>query len=246
MTLLLLFFSILAGADDFSTERYCFQGPELAAKGQGRFQQIKVPSDRDSLEGACLVVVMRPHRRELIQKYLLSLYPDLQIVFSSAEASREPCRLRIEKYRSKTNATVGGGLTENGASVSATQQVGSANDVVNVETLGAFEFSLNNYMAKGSCQYITPKQYRIVLELRKTPRQVIFTGTEQAREELPVEQGLGLIKTELQLGVGQKVNVADLLKENNANAKALDLKDGASIQTTQGAEEESVFLMLQP
>ncbi len=245
MTLLLLFFSLFAAADELSTERYCFRGPEAAVKGRGSFQQIKVPSDQDSLEGACLVVVMRPHRRELIQKYLLSLHPDLQIAFSSAEASRESCRLRIEKFRTKSSATVSGGLSPTGASLSTTQQLGSANEVLNFETLGAFEFSVNDYLAKGSCQYITPKHYRVVLELRKTPRPVINTGADQTNKELPPDQESSVIKTEIQLSEGQKVNVADLVKANKVNEATVDIKEGARINKEQGDNAESVFLMLQ-
>ncbi len=245
MTLLLLFFSLFASADDLSTERYCYRSPEAALRGRDRFNQIKVLSDQDSLEGPCLIVVMRPHRRELIQKYLLSLYPELQITFSSAEVSREPCRLRVEKFRAKKSDTVSGGVSPSGASLSASEQMGTANEILNIETLGAFEFSFNDFLAKGSCQYITPKQYRIVLELRKSPRPMMNTGIDQANKELPPDQESGVIKTELQLIPGQKVNVAHLVKGTSANKATLNIKEGSAIISEQGQQEETVFLMIQ-
>jgi hypothetical protein len=249
MVVLLLLFSLAEAAEELLSERYCFSGSEVAWGAQVRFGKIKVPSDQDSLDDACLVVQMRPHRRELIQKYLLSLYPDLRVAFSTADVPREPCKLRIEKVGAKSLNRVQGSASADAVAVGADRRTEAGTEVMEIETLDDFAFSVNQSEVKGTCRYLTPKRYGIVLEVRKNPKPAVPAGLLPGQivvlNEPPPDQETSVLKTVVQLSPGEKVNVGEILRKSEGRDGSIDLGPGPKLDAVQEDSNETVFLMLQ-
>jgi hypothetical protein len=239
MFILLLLFATLASADDMSSEKYCFPSAAQSAVAKQKFSMIQVPSDTATTDGNCLVIQMRPHRRELIQKYILSSVLGASVSFSSAEIQREICKLKVEKEKMKESEKTNIDVNQN-LEVAASNTQGTINETMQIETMGEFEFSVDQDQIKGTCLSRNSNRYEIVLEVRKNPRPIISPFITQP----PPDQEISVLKTQLLLSRGERIEVGNILKELKNKDNKVDINPTLNIETASQNTLEKVFLSI--
>lgn len=248
MLILPLLFSLIAVAEENSSERYCFSNQNEALVAQSKFKAgLQVPSDSVNLEENCLMIQMRPHRRELVQRYFLSTFPSTQITFSSAEVKRDPCLLKIEKVRKDSNSGTNIDISQN-SSIMHSQKKQTAGETFQVQTLKEFELSVDQNEIKGECRYINPNRYEITLEVAKKPKPLIPTdlppGTIVTISEMPQDQKTSVLKTTLQLNRGEKIDVGSVISKLDDESNSADISPKLENETSSQILQERVFLSL--
>lgn len=210
---------------------------------------IQVPSDVVNLDDNCVVIQMRHHRRELIQRFMIQNFPDLTIAFSSEDIRRSPCKLKIETEKNKTTENLNIDFEKNSADVIRIDTKAVEKDEMMIETLSDFEFTVNQDNIEGSCRYITADRYEISLKVSKNSRPLVQenlpTGTVVIiNQPLPDKETLKL-KTILQLNRGDRILVGDVLKSLRDGQNKMDIKPAVSYETSGQNSFEKVFLSLQ-
>lgn len=245
--ILLLFTNLVFSDDDFSAEKYCFNGTTEAAHAETKFSAISVNSDKVKRDDACLVVQMRPHRRELIQRYFRSSYPNVQVSFSSAEAKREPCRLKVEKIKSSLADATSVGINSD-LTASLENKNLSATEEMQIETLGEFELTIDQDQVKGHCRSINATRYDITLEVRKNSRPLVpFNlppGSVVVINSRPEPQETSALKTQLQLSQGEKIEIGEIVRSINIKERKVDINPDLKHETANKNYSEKVFLSL--
>ena len=242
-------FIVSVFAQDNSFERYCYSSASEMRSSHVKAKAIFVPSDQVSEDGNCLVIQMRPHRRELIQSYLRNINPNVSISFSSADIRREPCKLKVEKVSEVTLKKTTGGIDEFGAAVS-TQETKSNNlETMQITTLNDFELMVNYESIKGVCRYITATRYEISLEVKKDPKPLLpptSPGTIVVvnSKELPPPQSTSKLQTTLQLNQGDRIEIGSIVKDLREKSGSINLPVEAQGTNQDGANLEKVFLTL--
>lgn len=247
MFIMLLLFSTLSFAEDMASEKYCFSVSPLVA--QKKFSGIQVPSDVVTIDENCLVIQMRPHRRELIQRYMLSSIPGARVAFSSEDLQREPCKLKVEKVKSKNKDTINVDLNQQSGSISQTESTGSANETMDIQTLKDFELTVDQDQVKGTCRYINQNRYEIALEVRKNIKPIVPValppGTIVVMNQPPPDQETGILQTQIQLSRGERIELGGVIKKANGKDRTVDIKPEFNIETSDQNSSEKVFLSLQ-
>lgn len=247
MLIMLLLFSNLSFAEDMSSEKYCFSTSPVIA--QKKFSAIQVPSDVVTVDENCLVIQMRPHRRELIQRYMLSSIPGARVAFSSEDIQREPCKLKVEKIKTKKSESFDIGLNQQSGSISQTDTSANANETMDIQTLKDFELTVDQDQVKGTCRYINQNRYEIALEVRKNIKPVVPValppGTIVVMNQPPPDQETGVIQTQIQLSRGERIELGGVIKKANGKDRNVDIKPEFNIETSDQNSTEKVFLSLQ-
>lgn len=246
MMLWLLLFISLVWADESVVEKYCFPSLSSMNKARSRLEAIRVPSDRVIKDDNCLVVTMRPHRRELIQSYLRSGDPDFSITYSSEEIRREPCRLKIEKVKNFAREDLTGQAGKN-SEISSTTTNGKGNEVFQVQTLKDFELSVDQDSIQGECRFITPQRYQIKLTVKKEAKPIIPPvppGTIVIVNTPPPDQKTMLLETQLQLHKGERVEVGSIVTELKNKSHEVNSSPEVKGEKAKALSTEKVFLSI--
>lgn len=248
MTLLLLF-PLFVFAEDMASEKYCFSSLSGAQLAQKKFSAIQVNSDVATIDDNCLVVQMRPHRRELIQRYILSSAPGATVVYSSAEVRSETCKLKVEKIKNEQSDNLNVDVSKQIARADKTEFKGTASEVMQIDTLNEFRLSYNEDEILGNCRYITPDRYEIKIEVRKNPKPVVPVnlppGTVVVMNTPPPDQKTMALQTELQLTRGERIEVGDLIRKINDKEESISVSPSLTIKKVHQNASEKVFLSLQ-
>jgi hypothetical protein len=247
MLIMLLLFSGLALAEDMSSEKYCFNSSALLA--QKKISAILVPSDTMTVDENCLVIQMRPHRRELIQKYILSSIPGARVAFSSEDLRREPCKLRVEKIKKKLIEKRDLAVGDQSASFADTDSSANQTETMDIQTLKDFELTVDQDQVKGSCRYINQNRYEITLEVRKNLKPIVpipvTPGTIVVMNQAPPDQETSVFQTMVQLSRGDKIDLGGVIKNTNYEDRVVDVKPEFKLETTDQNSSEKVFLSMQ-
>lgn len=238
LLLLTLFLPCVLYASSF--ERYCFSSKEEAHRAQKSLENIKAPVDSVNLEANCLVVSTSERRVEIIQKYLLKIYPTMSITFSSSDTKKDECLIKVEKEtvstQNRNRLGVQKTVTFGNASISSSKKEISSIRVTSGED---FKLSYDEQTLVGNCRYISPMKYEIKFSLLFTPKEVnpYDPSTYKQKEGTSVS-------TSLVLSAGQRVNVASIASKLNDEAKELKLLPHVKIKTESGNKKTNVFLFL--
>ena len=228
-----------------SSEKYCFGTTERAVLAKEKLFRILLPSDKVTSDEDCLIVMMSEHRRELIQKYILSVAPDMKITFSSAEIKKDPCHLKVEKKGSgnQENSSIDASALE--VKVSQTYKAKEKSEIYYIQTLKEFElqFDLNSII--GICRSITPERYEITLKLKKSIQPLSPALPANIIQSPPPEQEHFEIITTLQLQRGESINVGEVINENKKKNKEINLSPSLRIEEEHKQVKETVFLSIQ-
>lgn len=247
MMFMLLLFTGLAFADDMSSEKYCFSSSMLVA--QKKLAAIQVPSDVVTVDENCLVVQMRPHRRELIQRYILSSVPGASVVFSSEDLRREPCKLKVEKIKKKTSDSTNIGFNNQIPTASQTETSGTQNETMDIQTLKDFELTVDQSQIRGTCKYINQNRYEIALEVRKNLKPIVPVvlppGSVVVANPPPADQETGVLQTQIQLSRGERIDLGGVVKKADGKNHTVDIKPELKLETSDQDSSEKVFLSLQ-
>lgn len=235
---LLLLFSVLSFAEDTSTEKYCFSSGLQALQARQKYKAIEVGSDTVTVDENCLVLQMRPHRREIIQRYILSIFAGAQLTFSSESARRDPCRLKVEKMKTFHSKNVNGQINKTGLSLEEKSTHQNASEISQIQTLKEFELTVNQDQIKGTCRNITPDRYEITLEVRKNPKPILV---ETVR---PQDQETMVIQTQLQLTRGERIEVGSIIRKESDKNRQVKISPEGTIDSMNQQESEKVFLSL--
>lgn len=246
---MLLLFPLIVLAEDMASEKYCFSslsGVQLAHK---KFSAIQVNSDVATIDDNCLVIQMRPHRRDLIQRYILSSAPGASVVFSSEEVRRDPCKLKVEKIKSEKKDSTVVDVSKLSAGAHQNEFTGNASEVMQIDTLNEFRLSYNEDEIVGNCRYITPDRYEIKIEVRQNPKPIVPAnlppGTVVVVNTPPPDQKTMVLQTELQLARGERIEVGDLIRKTNNKEQSIDFNPSLTIKNGHQNASEKVFLSLQ-
>lgn len=244
---MLLLFSSLSFADEMSSEKYCFSIP--VSDAQKKFSAIQVQSDVVTPVDNCLVIQMRPHRRELIQRYMLSTIPGASVSFSSEDVRREPCKLKVEKIKTKSAATNEVGFDNKSPTLTQSDTTGSSSETMSIQTLKDFELTVDQDQVKGSCRFINQNRYEIALEVRKNFKPIIPValppGNIVVVNQAPPDQETGVLQTQIQLSRGEKIELGGLIKNAEGKQRIVDINPSLNIETSDQESLEKVFLSLQ-
>ncbi len=249
MWLLLVFFSLSSLGEDFASEKYCFNSPQVALKARAKFAGIQVPSDSVNTDDSCLLVTMKPHRRELIQRFFRSEYPDLSIPFSSAEIKRDPCHLQVEKEKLINGETTEVGANENQILLNRTNTNGNANETMEIQTLKEFLLTVDQDEIKGECRTITPQRYEISITVSKNPKPLVQAnlppGTVVVINTPPPPQETATLSTQIQLMKGERIELGSVVKNLRDKNHQVDLDPSIEATKVQRSATEKVWLSLQ-
>lgn len=245
--MLALFTTLTLADEDFSSERYCFSSPAKSLEAKRRFEAMQVPSDKVTLDEKCLVVQMRSHRRELIQKYLIGLYPEVRVEFSSAELKRDPCRLKIQKVKQKSNTTTSTDLDLAPTFESATHETDESEEI-KIETIKDFAFVFGQEEVKGQCQFIRSDRYQITIRLQKHPVPLVPVnlppGSVVTIAPPPANQETSFLETQVELRRGEKIELGNLIRDLKNKDQNIDINPSLKIETTSNSLSEKAFLSL--
>lgn len=238
MILWLALFTSLLRADDMTTEKFCLSSPLEAAQAQKYIASITVPVDRVEKSESCLIVSTRPHRRELLQKFMLAQYPHMAVSFSSEETKRDPCELKVEKVGAKKSegTKVDVGLP---TGASAQQAEASSTETMHITTLKDFELSFDQEKILGQCRYITPNSYEITIAVLKEPK------IQPHPTIRPVDQETSALRTTVQLMKGNRIEIGSLLRELKNKSHEVGVPAKAHMQDDVRNLEERIFLSIQ-
>lgn len=248
MLICLLLFTSLAFAEDQSSERYCFSSPREAVMAEQKFNAIKVSSDVVARDESCLVIQMYPHRRELIQRYILSVYPSAQIAFSSQEIKSDPCKLKIEKEKTEEANEKQVFLGEN-STLGAQTKKSTGKETFFIQTLKEFELTVDQDQVKGECRSITPTRYEISLEVKKNPKPIYPESLPHNSVVIlnapPPDQKTSALKTTLQLNQGERIDIGSVLKKLKNDSHAVNAQPEGQVEAASQINAEKVFLSLE-
>ncbi|HXH76435.1 MAG TPA: hypothetical protein VNJ08_15795 [Bacteriovoracaceae bacterium] len=234
----LFFFTALLFAEDDSVEKYCFRSPTQMERAYAQFTSISVPSDRAVKEESCLVISSKPHRRELIQKYLLSVQPDMSISFSSQDLRRDPCEIQVEKIRYTQESSQNIELSKNPNGV-ATELKKNATETFHITTLKDFEISVNQDKIQGVCKYVSPQRYEITLTVLKEAKLPLSPYIMPE----PNQQTSSL-KTQIQLQRGSKVEIGSVVRNLKSQAHIAGGDPKVDLNKDERNYEEKTFLSI--
>ncbi len=231
-----------------SLETYCFASEASRVRVEKKLASILVPSDKLESEKNCITVQMRPHRRELIQNYSANLDPDMQVSFSSAEIKRETCSLQVEKIRAMNNQNTNVEISKF-PGVTQGQRTESSKDVMQIQTLNKFSFTVAQDAIEGNCRYITKDLYEITITARRDPKPVVPLnlppGTIVVVATPPPDQNTLNISTNIQLTRGSRIEIGSIVKDLRKKDQEVSIKPEAQIENVEQKEEEKVFLGFQ-
>lgn len=247
--MLLLFPLLVIASDDVASEKYCFPSSSQARLAGKKFSAIQVASDKVTLDENCLIIQMRPHRRELIQRYVLSSVRGGSVTFSSEDIQREHCKLKVEKIKHVNKSKFTGGLENQQVFANQTETIANSSDVMQIDTLSDFQLAVNQDEILGKCRYLTPNRYEISLEVRKNPKPVVPAnlppGTVVVLQNPPPDQNTMLLKTVLELNRGERIEVGDLIQKLKDNDQSVNINPSLKIENQQQSASTKVFLSLQ-
>lgn len=242
-----LLFTLASFAQDFESERYCFKSPSQREKIHREVKGILLPVDQVSVSDSCLVVTMKPHRRELIQNYIRALDSEVNIAFSSAEIKREPCRIKVEKVKNKSNSNINAAGSIEGVGVSQTETQGKDQDAMQIQTLKDFELQSNQDVIKGQCRFITSDRFEITLNVRKDPKPLIPPvppGTIVNVTTPPPDQETANLTTTLQLTRGSRVEIGSIVRDLKAKNQERSIPPQADYENRSNSTHEEIYLSI--
>lgn len=249
MWLLLVFFSLSSLGEDSASEKYCFNSPQVALKARAKFAGIQVPSDSVTPDESCLLVSMRPHRRDLIQRFFRSEYPDVSIPFSSAEIKRDPCLLKVEKEKIIKGEATEVAASENQILLNRTNTNGTVNETIEIQTLKEFQLIVDQDEIKGECRTITPNRYEISITVSKNPKPLVQAnlppGTVVVVNTPPPPQETATLSTQVQLMKGERIELGSVVKNLRDKNHQVDLDPSFEAAKQQRTATEKVWLSLQ-
>jgi hypothetical protein len=249
MLITLLLFSFLVQADDMSSEKYCFSSPSQSSDAKYRLSAVQVSSDVVTSDGNCLVVQMRPHRRELIQRFILSSFPGTSVSFSSEDVQREPCRLKVEKIKIKTRNGLEAGINQKGVLLNQSDSEGATTETMQIQTIKDFELSVDQDEIRGTCRYLNSNRYEISLTVRKTPRPIVPVGlppgTIVVVNQPPPDQETMVLQTQVQLSRGERIDIGGVVKDLKYKNKTVDIEPDLKYEASGQTASEKVWLSLQ-
>lgn len=247
MWIMLLLFSLHASADDVASEKYCFTSPAESSLAKDKFRAVQVPSDQLTMDGRCFTIQMSEHRHELVQRFIRSSFPHVAITFSSEDLRREPCKLKVEKEKSKQGDSFEVGINQ-GPAINQTTSNGSGTDVMKIQTLKDFNLTVDQDEIRGNCRFINPNRYEIKLEVRKNPKPIVPTtlppGTIVVLNETPPDQETSTLMTTIQLNRGERIEVGSTVKNLREKGHDVSIQPNLKIETSSQISAEKVFLSL--
>lgn len=246
---MLILFPFLAIAQDSDSEKYCFPSELQRNKATQQFTAIQVPSDTVTPADNCLIISMRPHRRELIHKFFKSSFPEASVTFSSVDIRREPCLLKIERVKKKVHETNSGTINENSFEVNAEKIQEEKAEVIQIETLKDFAFGADQTEAKGSCRFINKDRYEITIHVEQTARPYFPTavppGTIVVMNQPPKDQETMKLTTQVQLMRGERVELGSIVRDLKNKQNKIDIKSGLKVEDSTGTAAEMYYLSFQ-
>lgn len=234
MLIMLILFSLSAQASEMASEKYCFNSPEQGLEARVKFKAIQVPSDAVTMDGRCFTVQMSDHRHELIQRFIRSSYPTVNISFSSKDLRREPCKLKVEKEMLKESESLQIDVTP---SIRQTETLGKSHDEMKIQTLKEFNLFVNQDEIKGECRYITPDRYEITIVVQKNPKPS-YPGYQSPDQETST------LQTVLQLSRGSKIEMGSTIKELRNKGHDVSIEPNLKIEASSQLATEKIFLSL--
>jgi hypothetical protein len=233
----LLFILSVIQADDLVVEKYCFHTVPNAERAHAYFKSIAVPSDKVVKDNSCLIIGIKPHRRELVQKLLLSAYPHLSITFSSQELSKDPCELKVEKSRLLKDQNEGINIGK--IPQVQTDEKNKFNvETMHITTLKDFKLTVDQSTITGECRYVNPQSYEVTLSVRKDAKPNLVITTP------PADQESSILKTQIQLQRGSKIEIGSIVQELKAKSRNIDNSPRAESKVNERYLQEKIFLSI--
>jgi hypothetical protein len=248
----LLFITSHSYAQNIVVETYCFSSEAQSVKAQQSSKYLMLPADRIEPKGECFSLFTTESRRELIQKYLLSSYPQMTVSYSSMERSAsEMCNLRVEKIKNqntfRTKAQIQAlGMASVGETTSNSKEVSQ----MKAMSGAPFELQVDQQKIEGKCRYITATKYEIEFSMQFIPRPLIPPvpeGTVVIIQNPPtseVQQGTSL-STTVQLSQGEKIEIGSIAKNLAEKGHSASLIPKLSYEKTEGSSQEKIYLLME-
>lgn len=237
-------------AQDSAIEEYCFNSSAKMQQVSQKLKFILVPADKVLNNKNCFSIITPTHRRELIQNYVRRLDSNVSIGFSSADIRRNPCRLRVEKIKTKLAKTASASLSPHSSgNLGIDEASGQSKDVTQIQTLNVFELSVNQDSIKGECRFINSTRYEITISVTKeavpllpplTPGTVINLPESQVGKIQETSQ----LQTTLQLNIGEKMEIGSVVKNLKGDRSLLDMTSGATLSRTDEQTHEKILLSI--
>jgi hypothetical protein len=242
-----LLFSAVLFAQEMESEKYCFSSIPKREKIQRELKGILLPVDQVTVSDSCLLISMKPHRRELIQNYIRTQDPNVSVSFSSAEIKREPCRLKVEKIKHSNESHISVTGEQNIIDPLVTQKKAEASETMQVQTLKNFELQYLQEVIKGECRFITPERYEVTINVRKDPKPYLPplpSGSIVNITSPPPDQETSALTTTVQLTRGSRIEIGSVVKELRAKNHEIKSNPKVDYEDRSNSTVEEIYLSI--
>ncbi len=248
MLLWLWLFIPLTYAQD-SFEKYCFPSAAIRQRTHAKIQSALVPSDVVATDQNCMTITMRPHRRELIQRFILHSEPSARIDFSSDDMKKEHCEIAVEKEKVGQTDSRDIQVSANGVIAHDQQAPSHSKELMQIKTLDNFELSIDQDVISGKCRYITADKYEITLTVKKERKPyyippIVATPGTVVVVQPPPDQETFLLSTQLILTRGSRIEVGSALKDEESKKQSASIDPSISWSESVKNKTEKVYLRL--
>lgn len=241
MFILLSLLLNLSFAEELLIEKYCFSNNSSAAKAKGEMSFLLLHTDKIEQMDSCLLLSYNSKRKELIQRYIFTEFPEVSLSFSSNKENTNICNIKIEKLskldENSENVQVTPSTIPN---ASTNQSKRNEKEEAQIKTNGPFELKSKETIIQGQCRFINKDQYEINLTYKK--EKIIPSNSNPSLNH--VENSI-YVTTSLMLTKGQKINIASVQKSPHSSDQKIEFPQSIKVQSSQQILEEEIFLSIE-
>jgi len=170
----------------------------------------------------------------------------MSISFSSEELRKDPCNLKVEKISHTTEKALDAEIGKTGT-IEARDQQGSGSEIFHITTIKDFELGVDQDKILGECRYITPDRYEITLTVQKDARPLtppVSPGTVVVVTTPPPDQETSVLKTQLQLQRGSRIEIGSVVRDLKNKSHEASLGPKLGMQDDVRKQEVKTFLSI--
>jgi len=227
-------------------ERLCFNSSDEAASAMAVINTILIkPADEIVPEGACLNVFVEEKRGDLFERWVQTRLPHAQSTFSTRNAPFIGCDMEFIK-RTKKDQVVSildsrGRII--GARAGESIVMNEETSILKMASGKSAGINAGEYAIDITCTRKANDRFNVQFELKSVPQSLPNVYNPSQPLQLPRENAVGL-KTEVETGVGQEINVGQIVKDLTKDDQSVELPPGFTKTQTVGAEHVDFILKM--
>ncbi|MBY0515619.1 MAG: hypothetical protein K2P81_01835 [Bacteriovoracaceae bacterium] len=232
-----------------SLERLCFNSSSEAQRAIPILNVILIKGqDAIDPEGKCLNVSVDSSRIEVFQRWVKTRLPEAYYHFSAASAPVEMCDIVVTKQSQKNqqDQNINVNTKGFGAVITEGNNSGKEESFIKVSSGKSAELRVDQDDLTLTCVKKNNSRYLITVALRfipPTPPQAP-PGSIIVMQAPPPDQSGTSISTEIEVSVGQDVNIGQVVKDLKSKQTQVNLPESAELSQKSGIDQTQWFLRI--